>query len=63
MHTNNISIPEQFGFRQGSPTENAAFKLTDSVFKSINQKMHVGEIFCESAKASDCVHHEILLAK
>jgi len=38
MHTNNILVPEQFGFRQGSSTENAAFKLTDSVPKSINQK-------------------------
>jgi hypothetical protein len=34
-----------------------------SVFKSINQKMHVAGIFCDWAKASDCVNHEILLAK
>jgi hypothetical protein len=38
MHTNNILVPEQFGFRQGSSTENAAFKLTDIVLKSVNQK-------------------------
>jgi hypothetical protein len=63
MHTNNILVPEQFGFRQGSSTENAAFNLTDSVLKSINQKMQVEGIFCDLAEASDCVHHEVLLAK
>jgi hypothetical protein len=41
FHTNNILVPEQFGFRKGISTEMAAFKLTDSVFKYINQKMHV----------------------
>jgi len=28
MHTNNILVPEQFGFGQGKSTNNAAFKLT-----------------------------------
>jgi hypothetical protein len=38
MHTNNILVPEQFGFRQGKSMDNAAFKLTDSVLNSVNQK-------------------------
>jgi hypothetical protein len=31
-------IPEQFGFRKGLSTKNAAYKLTDSLFKSPNKK-------------------------
>jgi hypothetical protein len=45
MHATNTLVPEQFGFRQGISTENDASKLTDNVLKSINQKMHIGEIF------------------
>jgi hypothetical protein len=63
LQTNNILVPEQFGIRKGISTENAAFKLTGSILKSINQKMHVGRILCDLAKASDCLYHEILLTK
>jgi hypothetical protein len=38
LHTNYILVTEQHGFRKGMFTENAAFRLTDSVFKSINKK-------------------------
>jgi hypothetical protein len=37
MQTNNILVPEQFGFRKGMSTEDAAFSLTENVLKSINQ--------------------------
>jgi hypothetical protein len=40
-----------------------AFRLTKSVFKSINQEMHVAGIFCDLVKAFDCVHHGSLLPK
>jgi hypothetical protein len=36
LQTNNILVTEQSGFRKGISTENAAFKLTDSVLKSVN---------------------------
>jgi hypothetical protein len=62
-HTNNILVLEIFGFRKGVSTEDAAFKLTDNVLKSFNQKMHVGGIFYDLAKAFDCVNREILLTK
>jgi hypothetical protein len=59
MLTNNILIPEQFGFRKGVATEDVAFKLTDVVLKLINQNLFVGGIFCDIAKAFDCVNYEI----
>jgi hypothetical protein len=61
--TNNILVPERFGFRKGISIENAAFKLTVRILKSLNQKMHVGGIFCDLAKAFDCVNYEMLLSK
>jgi len=52
LHTNNILVTEQHGFRKGISTENPAFRLTDSVLKSVNQKMmHIGGILCNLEKA------------
>jgi hypothetical protein len=59
LQTNNTLVPEQFGLRKEISYKNAAFMLTDSVLKSINQKMHVGGIFCDLENAFDCVNHEI----
>jgi hypothetical protein len=38
MQCNNIMVPEQYGFRNGISTEDAAFTLTDSVLKYNDQK-------------------------
>jgi hypothetical protein len=40
--TYNILVTELYGFRKGISIEDAAFRLAKSVFKSNNQKMHVG---------------------
>jgi hypothetical protein len=61
LHSNKL-ITEEHGFDKEISTESAAFRITDTVLKSINQKMHVGGIFCDLAKAFDCRYHKILLA-
>jgi hypothetical protein len=33
LHTNNILVSEQHGFKKGISTENAVFRLTDIIFK------------------------------
>jgi hypothetical protein len=43
--TNNISGPEQFACKKGISDEVVAFKLTNRMFKSVNQKMHIRGIF------------------
>jgi hypothetical protein len=58
FQTNIVLVPEQFDFRKGLTTNNTAFKLSDNVLNSINQKMHAGGIFCHLAKTSDCVNHK-----
>jgi hypothetical protein len=45
------------------PTENAAFKIRENVFKSINQTVRAGGTSYDLAKASGCVNHESLLPK
>jgi hypothetical protein len=47
MRTNNILFPEQFGFRKGLFIENAAFELSNNILKAVNQKVRVGEKFCD----------------
>jgi hypothetical protein len=49
--------------RKGIFTENAALRLTDSVFSLVNQIMHVGGIFLWCGKGFGCVNEKILLAK
>ena len=56
-------LPICDSFRKGISNEDAVFRLKDTKFKSINQKMYVGAIAYDLAKAPDCVNYEILLAK
>jgi hypothetical protein len=58
----NILANEQFGFGKSLSTDKALFNCTDEILSAFNNKMHVGGISCDLAKACDCVNHELLLS-
>jgi hypothetical protein len=61
--THKVILSEQLGFRRGRSTEDATYKLTNVVLTAWNNKDYVTGIFCDIAKAFDCVSHELLLMK
>jgi len=63
LNTRNLLVRNQFGFRKGTATEDAIFKLTNEILKALNNKTLAGTIFCDLEKASDSVNHDILLSK
>jgi len=59
-HINSRTVQEKFGFWKGICTENAAYMLTNTALRSLNQKRN-GEICCNLAKVFDYVNNDILL--
>lgn len=44
-------------------TENATCNLMNEILNALNNKLIVGDIFCDGEKAFDCVDHDMLLSK
>jgi hypothetical protein len=60
LNTNNILATEQYGFRKNQSTDHAAYTLVNGILQAWNSKLQVAGIFCDLAKAFDCVNHDIL---
>ena len=63
LNDNKILVNEQMGFRDKLSTDTATYALLNTVLSSLDSKNYVGGLFCDLEKASDCVNHDILLAK
>jgi len=53
----------QFGFRQGFSTEDAAIKFVNEIQKELRANNHVVTIFVDVSKAFDSCDHEIIVNK
>ena len=55
----NILNNSQFGFRSKHSTNQAIINLAEITLESLENKLTVGGVFLDIAKAFDCVNHDI----
>lgn len=54
---------DQFGFQAEKSTNDAIFSFLECLYLGMNEGKYSSAVFCDLAKAFDCVDHEILLRK
>ena len=61
--TNNLFVPQQYGFRKNSSTELAALELIDRLHNQMNNHKIPTNFYIDLSKAFDSLQHDILLEK
>jgi len=63
MCSNNILVKEKYGFRINSFTEAASYSAINNIYIDMNNRLSVGEIFCDLEKAFHCFYLGIKVDK
>ena len=63
LTSNNLLIPNQYGFRKSLSTDLAIIQLYDEIVQSLSKKEHSIGIFMDLSKAFETIDHQILLKK
>ena len=63
IHKHKIFYKYQLGFIKNHATTNALTEVIDYIYKSLDEENYVFGIYIDLKKASDTVHHDLLLRK